>query len=108
MNSLHGKKMVSDQGVLNRSLLPGSCTNRTLSYAPIAGFPLRSNKALKGEAIVCYCESLITQQMKASDSCKIQGLITDVQYLYQFLIFKCHVVFKIVHGMIYQFLETRQ
>jgi len=25
-------------------------------------------KALKGEAIVCYCEPLITQQMKASGS----------------------------------------
>jgi hypothetical protein len=29
-------------------------------------------KALKGEAIVNYCEPLITQQMKASDSCKVQ------------------------------------
>jgi hypothetical protein len=45
-----------------------SCTSRRLSSAPIAGFPLRSNKALKGEAIVCYCEPLITQQMKASGS----------------------------------------
>jgi len=25
-------------------------------------------KAFKGEAIVCYCESLITQQIKASGS----------------------------------------
>ncbi len=31
-------------------------------------------KALKGEAIVCYCEPLITQQMDASGLCKIQVL----------------------------------
>jgi hypothetical protein len=47
-------------------LIPEFCTSRRLSYAPIAGFPLRSNKALKGEVIVNYYEPLITKQMEAS------------------------------------------
>jgi hypothetical protein len=41
-----------------RRLIPEFCTSRRLSYAPIAGFPLRSNKAFKGEVIVNYYEPL--------------------------------------------------
>jgi len=82
MNSLHGKTSQRSGGFKPESII--------WILHELDAFIC---KALKGEAIVCYCESLITQQMKASDSCKIQGLITDVQYLYQFLIFKCHVVF---------------
>jgi len=46
-----------------------------LNLARVGGFHMQvelseipSSGALKGEAIVCYCEPLITQQMKASDS----------------------------------------
>ena len=54
--------------LIDSGLLPEFCTSRRLSYAPMAGFPLLSNKAFKGEVIVYYYEPLITQQMKASGS----------------------------------------
>jgi len=35
-------------------------------------YEIPSPGAFKGEAIVCYCKSLITQQMEASGLCKVQ------------------------------------
>jgi len=37
---------------------PGYFTCARRSFAPIAGFPLRSNKAFKGAAVVNYCPAL--------------------------------------------------
>ena len=36
------------------------------SFSPVTGFPLRSNKAFRGKAVVIYREPLITQQMGES------------------------------------------
>ena len=50
----------------DRRLPSEFCTSRRLSYAPMAGFSLRSNKAVKGEVIVNYYESLIIRQGRTS------------------------------------------
>jgi hypothetical protein len=46
---------------------PGYFTSLRRSFAPIAGFPLLSNKAFRGEAVVFYLKLMITQQMGDSD-----------------------------------------